>query len=83
MERAGGEVNMEASTTEITQEITVTLISPALTDLEKTSERQHLSWADIVNRAISLYAFIEGERAAGTELVLCRSDGSTLALDLR
>jgi len=73
---------MEASTTEVTQEITVALISPALTDLEKTSERQHLSWADIVNRAISLYAFIDGERAAGTKLVLCRSDGSTSALDL-
>jgi len=73
---------MEASTTEVKQLIKVALISRAAADLEKTIERRHLSPVDIVNRAISLYEFVDEQRAGGAEVLLCQPDGSTFLLEL-
>jgi len=58
-----GEVNMEASTTETGHKIiTVVLVSKATGDLARTHGRTELSQTDIVNRAISLYEFLDQER---------------------
>ena len=54
--------------------ITVALVDKAANDLQVTHERTGLSKTDIVNRALSLYEFIDAELSAGAELVV-RRDG--------
>jgi hypothetical protein len=54
--------------------ITVTLVPKAAGDLLSTHGRTRLSKTDIVNRAISLYEFIDTELTEGAELII-RRDG--------
>jgi hypothetical protein len=82
MEYAKREVRVETPTTEVEKIIPLALIRRAATDLAKSCERSRLSPTDIVNRAISLYEFLDEERAAGTEILLRRSDGSTVSVQL-
>ena len=72
---------MEAPTTE-TEQITVVLVSKAAADLVRTHSRTDLSRTDIINRAISLYEFLDEERGSGSELMLRRRDGSTYLVEL-
>jgi hypothetical protein len=63
-------------TTQPTAErITVALIPKAGADLQKLQDRTGQGKTDIVNRAISLYAFIEAQLSAGHELAV--RDGTT------
>jgi len=64
------------------EEITVLLISKVAGDLERTQRRTELSKTDIVNRAITLYDYLDGERDSGAELLLRRKDGSTYRVEL-
>ena len=73
---------MGTPTTEIEKVISLALIRKAAADLAKTCERSQLSPTDIVNRAISLYEFVDEERAAGAEVLLRRSDGSVVSVQL-
>ena len=50
--------------------IGVLLISQAVEDLERTAARGGMSDTDIINRAISLYEFIDEQLAAGKQLLL-------------
>lgn len=54
--------------------ITVALVAKAAADLQNTHDRTLLSKTDIVNRAVSLYEFIDAELGGGAEL-LVRRDG--------
>jgi hypothetical protein len=62
------------------QPLTVTLIPEAVKDLTSACERAKLSRTDVVNRAISLYEFLDAEHAAGAKLLLRRTDGSAYLL---
>jgi hypothetical protein len=57
------------------ERITVSLIPEAAEALEKLLERTGLKKVDLVNRALTIYQFIDAERRAGNELVLRRPDG--------
>jgi hypothetical protein len=50
--------------------ITVALIPKAATDLQSLQDRTGLSKTDLVNRAISLYEFIDEQTKAGQDLLL-------------
>lgn len=50
--------------------ITVALIPKAGEDLQRLQNRTSLSKTDLVNRAITLYEFIEAQRSAGRELLV-------------
>jgi hypothetical protein len=54
--------------------ITVALVARAIADLRRTIQRTKLSQTDVVNRAVSLYEFIDSELSTGAELVI-RRDG--------
>jgi len=54
----------------VTERITVALVRKAGEDLQTLQERTGLSKTDIVNRAISLYEFIEGQVQAGKDLYI-------------
>ena len=54
--------------------ITVALVPKAANDLQVIHERTGLSKTDIVNRALSLYEFVDSELSAGAELIV-RQDG--------
>jgi hypothetical protein len=61
--------------------VTVALVPKAATDLQHTHERTHMSKTDIVNRAVSLYEFVEAEMSAGAELIV-RRDGEDYVVKL-
>ena len=52
------------------ERITVTLIPTAGQDLQRLQGQTSLSVTDIVNRAITLYQFIEMQRSAGHDLLI-------------
>lgn len=54
--------------------ITVALVAKAAADLRRIVERTQLSQTDVVNRAVSLYNFVDSELSSGAELVI-RRDG--------
>lgn len=54
--------------------ITVALVTKAADDLQRLQERSGLSKTDLVNRAISLYEFIDAELGEGADLII-RRDG--------
>jgi hypothetical protein len=58
------------------------LVDRAATDLAKACQRSRLSPTDIVNRAITLYEFLDEQRASGAEVLLRRPDGSTVSVQL-
>jgi hypothetical protein len=82
MELARREVYMGTSITEVEKVIPLALIAKAATDLAKACERSQLSPTDVVNRAISLYEFLDEERACGAAVLLRRRDGSLFSLQL-
>lgn len=57
-----------------TTRITVSMVAKALTDLRRTVARTGLSQTDVVNRAVSLYEFVDSELGDGAELII-RKDG--------
>jgi hypothetical protein len=59
----------------IAEQLTVPLIKKASSDLRRTHERTQLSRADIVNRAVSFYEFVDAEQHAGSELIIRRRNG--------
>jgi hypothetical protein len=59
----------------IVDRVTVALVPKAAVDLQIVHDRTGLSKTDIVNRAISLYEFVDAELAGGAELIV-RRDGS-------
>lgn len=61
----------------VAERITVALIARAIEDLRRTQERTGLSKTDIVNRALTLYEFIDNRLADGSELLLRSSTGET------
>lgn len=54
--------------------ITVALIPKAEQDLRSLQEKTRLSKTDIVNRAITLYEFIEAHLSAGKDLLIRDAD---------
>ena len=50
--------------------VTVALVPKAADDLQRTVERTGLSKTDILNRAITLYNFIDGRLSEGAELLI-------------
>jgi hypothetical protein len=52
------------------ERITVALISKAVADLQRLQDRTGLSKTDLVNRAISLYEFIDQQISANQNLLL-------------
>jgi len=61
--------------------ITVILVDKAAADLQIAHERTHMSKTDIINRAVSLYEFVEAEVRAGAELII-RRDGQDFLVKL-
>ena len=70
-----------ARTTETAERITVALIPKAGADLQHLQDKTGLSKTDLVNRAVSLYEFIEESMRAGREvLIRDKATGETQAV---
>jgi hypothetical protein len=77
-------VKMKTSTRKKTAcSITVLLVPKVARDLARTRKRARLSDTDIVNRAISLYDFIDGQLTSGAQLLLRRPGSSEQEVQLR
>jgi hypothetical protein len=79
----GRGMHMPTSVAKAERVINIALISKAAMDLARTHERGGLSEVDIVNRAITLYDFVDDELASGAQLLLRRANGSTYRVELR
>jgi hypothetical protein len=66
---AGAPGNKSTTTTE-TERITVALVPKASADLQYLLEKTGLSKTDLVNRALSLYKFVEESTAGGQEVIV-------------
>lgn len=64
----------------IAERIKVGLIAKAARDLRCTRERSGLGIADIVNRAVTLYEFVDSRLAAGDQFLIRRKDTGGLEL---
>ena len=53
-----------------TERITVALVPKAAMDLQRLQERTNLTKTDIVNRALTLYEFIDAQLRSGKDLLL-------------
>ena len=58
------------------ERITVTLVPKAAGGLERLRERTHLSKTDLVNRAVTLYEFVEEQIAGGSAVLIRTPDGT-------
>jgi hypothetical protein len=74
-ERPAGELPPTAA------RITVNLVAKVLADLRRTVARTHLSQTDVVNRAVSLYEYVDSELSGGAELLL-RKNGKDYVVKL-
>ena len=76
---AGGEVGVAPPVA--SERITVALIQKAGDDLKLLQERTQLSKTDLVNRAITLYEFIDAQQRNGRDLLVRdKATGETQAL---
>lgn len=66
----GGTAERATERQVVTERITVGLIPKAVADLEQLQDSTGLSKTDLVNRAVSLSAFVTEQLNAGNELLL-------------
>src|SRR5262245_41619855 len=64
----------------VVMRITVGLSSRARRDLRSSQDRSGLSMADIVNRALTLYEFVDSRLAAGDQFLLRQKGAGGLEL---
>jgi hypothetical protein len=65
-----GDVTRESVAARSADRITVALIPKASDDLQRIQDRTGLSKTDIVNRAITLYEFIDAQLKAGNDVLI-------------
>ena len=58
----------------VTERLTVGMIPKALGDLDELQTLTGLSKTDVINRAVSLYAFVAQQLAEGNELLVRDGD---------
>jgi hypothetical protein len=54
----------------------VTLVPPAVEAIAELTERTGLSKADVINRAVQIYAYIDTQTRGGADLLLRQPDGT-------
>jgi hypothetical protein len=64
--------NAHADRQTVVERITVALIARSAEDLRRTQERTGMSKTDIVNRALTLYEFIDDRLANGSNELIIR-----------
>lgn len=70
-----GEQRAPSSGPRVAMTITAPLVEKAVADLAAVKDRTGLSETDIVNRALSLYEFVDSEMSTGAKITV-RRDGS-------
>jgi hypothetical protein len=65
-----GRNTIEGSAPPVTERITVALIPKAGADLQRLQDRTNMSKTDLVNRAITLYEFIDSQQSAGRDVLV-------------
>jgi hypothetical protein len=54
----------------------VTFVPPAVQAIAELTESTGLSKADVINRAVQIYAYLEAQKRTGADLVLRGPDGT-------
>jgi hypothetical protein len=64
----------------VAERVTVGLVPKVTAELQQLQSRTGLSKTDVVNRAISLYEFIEARMSSGDDLLLRRKDSGEVEI---
>jgi len=59
-----------------TERYSVTLVPPAVQAIAELTESTGLSKADVINRAVQIYAYLDAQTRGGADLLLRQSDGT-------
>ncbi|GAA3866323.1 hypothetical protein [Streptomyces lannensis] len=54
----------------------VTLVPPAVDAIAELTESTGLSKADVINRAVQIYAYLDAQTRGGADLLLRQPDGT-------
>jgi hypothetical protein len=54
----------------------VTLVPPAVQAIAELTESTGLSKADVINRAVQIYAYLDAQTRSGSDLLLRQPDGT-------
>ncbi|MFB8760779.1 hypothetical protein [Streptomyces nigra] len=54
----------------------VTLVPPAVEAIAELTESTGLSKADVINRAVQIYAYLDAQKRDGADLLLRQPDGT-------
>ncbi|MFD0001780.1 hypothetical protein ACFVJ4_05060 [Streptomyces sp. NPDC127178] len=54
----------------------VTLVPPAVEAIAALIDSTGLSKADVINRAVQIYAYLDSQKQGGADLLLRQTDGS-------
>ncbi|MER6403165.1 hypothetical protein ABT269_06515 [Streptomyces viridosporus] len=54
----------------------VTLVPPAVEAIAELTESTGLSKADVINRAVQIYAYLDAQTRGGADLLLRQPDGT-------
>ena len=68
--RVSGEAGADAARVPVADRVTIALVPKAGQDLQWLQDRTSLSKTDLVNRAISLYEFIDAQQRADRDLLI-------------
>ncbi|PAZ16917.1 hypothetical protein CLM62_05445 [Streptomyces sp. SA15] len=60
----------------------VTLLPPAVEAIAELTESTGLSKADVINRAVQIYAYLDAQKQGGADLLLRQPDGTTERLHI-
>jgi hypothetical protein len=60
----------------------VTFVPPAVEAIANLTDGTGLSKADVINRAVQIYAYLEAQKRRGVDLLLREPDGSTERLHI-
>lgn len=73
---ASTETSEAATRQTVAERITVGLVPKTSDELQTLQDRTGLSKTDVVNRAITLYAFLDEQARTGYELLRRKADGT-------
>ena len=66
----------------VTERLTVGLLIDAAAAIARVQERTGLKKADVINRAIVVYEFLDAEMREGQQLLLRHADGTVVRLKI-
>lgn len=77
MSESGSELRRSAN-----ERYSVTFVAPAVQAIAELTENTGLTKADVINRAVQIYAYLDAQTRSGADLLLRQADGTSEKLHI-